>query len=111
MERERPGQRNLAQPETYQIQYGRRSRVARAVESRGDYHAVGVRDISATEKPQCAYGQTRDFWIAGEKPDDLSREHNKQQADAAQEQHVVQSRAPDRTLRAGRLAGAQILAH
>ncbi len=89
MERQRPGQRNLAQPETYQVQGGGRGRVARAVESRGDHHAVGVGNIPETKQPQRAYGQARDHGIAGEQADDLRRERNKQQSDGAQEQHVV----------------------
>src|SRR5580704_886638 len=49
MERQEVRQRNLADPETYDIQHGGSERVSGAVERRGHHHSVGVGNVAVAQ--------------------------------------------------------------
>src|SRR5579885_1245305 len=104
------GERYFEQEKAKEVDNSRRNGVARAVEGLQHHHAVGVADIAVAQDPQRGRGQRDYRWILREKPHDRRRKQEKEDADAAEEKHVVKASAPDGFFGAVRPLGAEILA-
>src|ERR1700730_16874560 len=88
-------QRNFEQPEADEIDESGRERISRAVERLQHYHAVGTGDVAEAEDSKTGGGVGDDSGILREETDDGFREEDKDYADTAEEQHVVEACAPD----------------
>ena len=107
---QRVGQRNLNEPEAEEIHDGRGDGVACAVEGLQHDHAVGVADVAVADDAQARRGQRDDLRVLGEEAHDGLGEDDEEDADAAEEKHVVEAGAPDRFFGAFGLFGAEVLA-
>src|SRR5262252_954262 len=87
-----------------------RDGIARAVKGLEHHHAIGVADISVAQDPQTSGSQRDDRRIAREKTHDGRGKDQKKDANAAEEKHVVEAGAPDRSLCPVGLLGPEILA-
>jgi len=107
---EKIGEGYLQQPETEEMHDGRSDGVASAVEGLEHDHAVGIADVAVAENAQAGDGQRDDERVVGEKTNDGLGKDDKEDADDAEENHVVEAGAPDGSFRALGLLGAEILA-
>src|SRR5580704_1322275 len=102
--------RNFEEPESEQVDPGRRDRIAGAVERLQHDHAVGVADVAVAENAQAAGGERNHLGIVSEQADDRLGEEDHEYTHASQEQHVVEAGAPDGSFGTVRLPCPEILA-
>src|SRR6267154_4471251 len=108
--RQEVGQRNFQEPKAEEMHDGRSDGVAGAVECLEHDHAVGIADVAVAENAQAGDGQRDDQRVVGEKTNDGLGKDDEEDADDAEENHVVKAGAPDGSFRALGLLGAEILA-
>jgi hypothetical protein len=109
--RQRPGQRDLEQPETEQVDYGGRPGVTRAVVGLHHHHAPGVEQVTKCQIAQAVGARLQHRRVGGEQADQPVRDHHENSAGHTQEQHVVETGQPDRAFGAVGFPGPQVLAH